>query len=127
MSRRRVAVVKQTHSGEFAMAEKETAPERTHEKYQRLLDSCKSLPPTPTVVVHPCDQSSLEGAVNAARLGLISPILVGPRSHIEGVARQFAIDLAGLPIIDAAFSEVSAEQAVAIVREGKAEAEEFGG
>jgi phosphate acetyltransferase len=104
------------------MAERETAPERTHEKYQGLLDSCRSLPPTPTAVAHPCDQSSLEGAVDAARLGLISPILVGPRSRIEAVARQYAIDIAGLPIVDAPFSDVSAEQAVEIVREGKAEA-----
>jgi phosphate acetyltransferase len=104
------------------MAEKDPAVERTHEKYQRLLDSCKSLPPTPTAVVHPCDQSALEGAVDAARLGLIAPILVGPRSRIEATAKQYAIDIAGLPIIDAPFSEASAEQAVAIVREGKAEA-----
>ena len=104
------------------MAENEAPPERTHEKYQGLLDSCSSLAPTPTAVVHPCDRSSLEGAVDAARLGLISPILVGPRSRIEAVARQYAIDITGLPIVDAPFSHASAEQAVAIVREGKAEA-----
>jgi phosphate acetyltransferase len=104
------------------MAERKPVPERTHEKYQGLLDSCRSLPPTPTAVVHPCDQSSLEGAVDAARLGLIAPILVGPRSRIEAAARQYAIDIAGLPIVDAPFSQASAEQAVAIVREGKAEA-----
>ncbi len=104
------------------MAERDPVLQRTHEKYQGLLDSCRSLPPTPTAVAHPCDQSSLEGAVNAARLGLISPILVGPRSRIEAAARQYAIDIAGLPIVDAPFSHASAEQAVAIVREGKAEA-----
>ena len=104
------------------MPQREPVPERPHEKYQRLLDSCRSLPPTPTAVVHPCDQSSLEGALDAARLGLISPILVGPRSRIEAVARQCAIDITGLPIEDAPFSQASAEQAVAIVREGKAEA-----
>ena len=37
--------------------------ERKHEKYQRLLDFCKALPPTPTAVAHPCDESSLRGAV----------------------------------------------------------------
>jgi phosphate acetyltransferase len=112
----------ETCNGEFAMAEKDPALEHAHEKYQRLLDSCTSLPPTPTAVAHPCDQSSLEGAVHAARLGLISPILVGPRVRIEATARQYGIDLAGLPIVDAPFSQASAEQAVAIVREGKAEA-----
>src|SRR6516164_7685445 len=104
------------------MAEKALPLERTHEKYQRLLESCRSLPPTPTAVAHPCDQSSLEGAVDAARLGLIAPILVGPRSRIEATAQQYAIDITGLPIEDAPFSHASAEQAVALVREGKAEA-----
>ena len=95
---------------------------REHDKYQRLLDFCKSLPPTPTAVTHPCDQSSLQGAVDAARLGLIAPILVGPRARIEGVAKQHNIDLANFPIVDAAYSEDSAAKAVALVREGKAEA-----
>ena len=104
------------------MAEVEPPPKRSHEKYQRLLDSCKSLSPTPTAVAHPCDRSSLEGAVDAARLGLIAPILIGPRSRIEAVAKQYAIDITGLPIVDAPFSHASAEQAVAIVREGRAEA-----
>ena len=104
------------------MPQREPVPERTHEKYQRLLDSCRSLPPTPTAVVHPCDQSSLEAALDAARLGLISPILVGPRSRIEAVAKQCALDITGLPIEDAPFSHASAEQAVVIVREGRAEA-----
>ena len=104
------------------MAEREPLPGRTHEKYQRLLDFCRSLPPTPTAVAHPCDQSSLEGAADAARLGLIAPILVGPRARIEAVAKQFAIDISGLPIVDAPFSHASAEKAVELVREGKAEA-----
>src|SRR6266481_6050188 len=96
--------------------------ERKHEKYQRLLDFCRNLPSTPTAVAHPCDESSLRGAVDAARLGLISPILVGPRARIEAVATQHAIDITGLPIVDAAHSHDSAEKAVALVREGKAEA-----
>ncbi len=96
--------------------------ERAHEKYQRLLDFCKSLPPTPTAVAHPCDESSLRGAADAARIGLIAPILVGPRSRIEAVAKEYAIDIAGMPIVDALHSHESADRAVALVREGKAEA-----
>jgi phosphate acetyltransferase len=95
--------------------------ERQHDKYQRLLDFCKSLPPTTTAVAHPCDQSSLQGAVDAARLGLIAPILVGPRARIEAVAKQHNISIAHFEIVDAAFSEDSAAKAVALVREGKAE------
>jgi phosphate acetyltransferase len=96
--------------------------EHEHEKYQRLIDYCKALPPMPTAVVHPCDQSSLDGAVQAARMGLIAPILVGPRERIEAVARENAIDITGLPIVDAPYSEAAATAAVQLVREGKAEA-----
>jgi phosphate acetyltransferase len=93
-----------------------------HAKYQRLIDYCKTLPPTPTAVVHPCDQSSLEGAMEAARLGLIMPILVGPRERILAVAAAGGINLTGVEIVDAPFSQASAEAGVKLVREGKAEA-----
>jgi phosphate acetyltransferase len=95
---------------------------RAHEKYQRLLDFCKTLPPTPTAVAHPCDESSLAGAVDAARMGLIAPILVGPRARIEAVAKENRIDIGLLPIVDTAHSHESAFRAVELVREGKAEA-----
>jgi phosphate acetyltransferase len=95
---------------------------RQHEKYQRLIDYCKSLPPTPTAVAHPCDESSLRGAVDAAKMGLIAPILVGPKARIEAVAREHGIDIAGLPIVEAPHSQAAAEKAVELVREGKAEA-----
>jgi phosphate acetyltransferase len=50
------------------------------------------------------------------------PTLVGPRARIEQTAARFGIDIGGLPIIDAPYSEASAARAVAVVREGKAEA-----
>jgi phosphate acetyltransferase len=96
--------------------------ERQHAKYQRLIDFCKTLPPTPTAVAHPCDESSLAGAVDAARMGLIAPLLVGPRAKIEAVAKEHGIDIAGLPIVDVLHSHAAAERSVELVREGKAEA-----
>src|SRR5690348_14572004 len=96
--------------------------DRTHEKYRRLLDFCKSLPPTPTAVAHPCDESSLRGAMDAARIGLISPILVGPRARIDRIATEFGIALGSATVVDTPHSEASAARAVEIVREGKAEA-----
>ena len=88
------SAARQAHAERAAQARNaangRNAMERTHEKYQRLLDFCKALPPTPTAVAHPCDESSLRGAVDAAQLGLIAPILVGPRARIEarGAAAQ---------------------------------------
>jgi phosphate acetyltransferase len=93
-----------------------------HEKYQKLIDRCKSLPPTPTAVAHPCDASSLEGAMEAARMGLIVPILVGPRARILDVAAKAGIKLGDTTIVDTPHSEASAAMAVQLVREGKAEA-----
>ena len=95
--------------------------ERKHEKYERLLERCKALPPAPTAIAHPCDRSSLEGAVQAADQGLIIPILVGPRKKIETAARESGIDLARFEIVEAPHSEAAAEAAVRVVREGKAE------
>ncbi|HMK13693.1 MAG TPA: phosphate acetyltransferase [Burkholderiales bacterium] len=93
-----------------------------HEKYRRLVERCKALPPTPTAVAHPCDESSLQGVVDAAKAGLIAPILVGPAARIREIAAKAGLDIAGYPIVDAAFSEESAERAVAEVRGARAEA-----
>ena len=91
-----------------------------HEKYRRLIERCKTLPPTPTAVAHPCDESSLKGAVDAAKAGLIAPILVGPAARIKEVAAKAGLDISGYRIVDAAFSQESAEKAVAEVRGGRA-------
>ena len=93
-----------------------------HDKYERLIAACKGLPPTPTAVAHPCDESSLTGAVEAAKLGVIAPILVGPASRIRAVAAKAGLDISPYEIVDAAFSQESAAKAVALVREGRAEA-----
>src|SRR4030095_2848149 len=98
--------------------------ERQHTKYQRLIDACKTLPPTPTAVAHPCDESSLRGAVDAAKLGLIAPILVGPRARIEAIAKEHGIDIAGLPLVDTPHSQASADKAGELVREGQDKAVE---
>jgi phosphate acetyltransferase len=93
-----------------------------HEKYRRLIDYCRELPPMPTAVVHPCDKSSLTGALEAARIGLIAPVLVGPRDRIEAVANENGLALGDVPIVDAPYSQAAATAAVQLVREGKAEA-----
>lgn len=95
---------------------------RAHDKYLRLIDAAQKLPPVVTAVAHPCDEVSLGGAVEARKLRLIEPILVGPTARIRDVATQYNIDLADLPIIGSAHSHESAAKAVALVREGKAEA-----
>ena len=93
-----------------------------HAKYQRLLDACRGLPPMPTAVVHPCDEAAIEGAVGAARLGLIKPILVGPTDRIREAARKAGVDIAEYPIVDVPHSHAAADKAVELVLSGQAEA-----
>jgi phosphate acetyltransferase len=96
--------------------------QRRHEKYEKLISRCKALPATPTAVAHPCDESSLRGAADAAKAGLIAPILVGPRARIEAIAKEKRIDVSKFETVDAPHSHASADAAVALVREGRAEA-----
>jgi len=94
---------------------------RKHEKYERLLAFVEKLPPVPTAVAHPCDESSLTGALDAAKLGIIAPILVGPAARIKDVALSCKLDLASYEIVDAPHSHESAVASVKLVREGRAE------
>src|SRR5512145_469503 len=90
-------------------------------KYERLLERCRSLEPIPTAVAHPCEASALSGAVEAAKLGLIVPILVGPAARIGATATSARVDLGKLRIVDTPHSHASAVAAVRLVREGEAE------
>src|SRR5215469_6759435 len=90
-------------------------------KYEQLLARCKDLEPIPTAVVHPCERSALTAAFEAAALGLIKPIYVGPAARIVEVAREASLDLGSSEIVDAPHSHAAAAKAVALVREGKAE------
>ncbi|MCA3572621.1 MAG: phosphate acetyltransferase [Aestuariivirga sp.] len=90
-----------------------------HAKYEKLIAQARAAPLARTVVVHPCDEHSLRGAVEAGALGLIEPVLVGPRHKIQAVAGQCAIDLTGLPIVDAPHSHAAAALGVALIRKGE--------
>ena len=93
--------------------------DRKHEKYEQLLTHARALTPVATAVVHPCDEASLQGALEAARIGLIDPILVGPRARIEAAAAKAGLSIAGLEIVDTPHSHASAADAVRLVREGR--------
>jgi phosphate acetyltransferase len=94
---------------------------RKHEKYDRLLAVAKTLAPLPTAVVHPCDESSLTAAVEAAAIGLIAPVLVGPAARIKAIADKCGLDISAFRIVDTPHSHASAAEAVRLVREGKVE------
>jgi phosphotransacetylase len=93
-----------------------------HAHYERLVAYCAKLPPLVTAVVHPCDEPSLTGAAAAAAEKLIVPIFIGPEQRIRRVAAEADVSLDAWEIIDTPHSHASAERAVELVREGRAQA-----
>ena len=96
-----------------------------HEKgrrYRRLLEMTRGLPPLKTAVVHPVDEASLVGAVEAAREGLIEAILIGPEAKIRRAAEESKVDLSPFEIVSTEHSHAAAQAAVAMARSGAAEA-----
>ncbi len=90
-------------------------------KYERLVAQAKKVAAAPTLVVHPCDETSLRGATEAAEAGIIIPVLVGPAAKIAGLARDHDLDISRFEIVDAPHSQAAAAKAVALIREGKGE------
>ncbi len=94
---------------------------QTHAKYDRLIADAKQVRPAITIVVHPCDETSLRGACEAAEAGIIVPVLVGPKAKISDTARRHDVDLGPFKIIDTAHSDEAAALAVKLIREGQGE------
>lgn len=92
-----------------------------HEGYEKLIDRCEPLEPMPTAVAHPCDHSSLAGALEAGQAGLIVPLLVGPEEKIRALAEAHQLDLTGSRLVHAPHSHAAAVAAAELVRKGEAE------
>ena len=93
-----------------------------HDKYERLVKLARTQTTIKVAVAHPCDDVSLEGAVEAARLRLIEPILVGPAERIRGVAEHAGLDIGAMEIVASDHSHDSAAKAVELVTAGRVEA-----
>jgi phosphate acetyltransferase len=98
------------------------AEPQPHAKYEALIYACHALAPVRTAVAHPCDETSLRGAVEAAAAKLITPVLVGPKARIEALAAKLGLDITALQLVDTPYSHASAAKAVEIVRAGGADA-----
>ena len=93
-----------------------------HEKYDRLIAAAQKERTIKVAVAHPCDEVSLGGAVEAKRLRLIEPVLVGPIERLRSVAAQAGLDISTMEIVASEHSQDSAAKAVELVTAGKVEA-----
>lgn len=91
-------------------------------RQQALLSSVRELAPIRCAVVHPCDSQSLIGALDAAKQGLIIPVLIAPASKINAVAKAANLDISGIELVDVPHSHAAAEKAVLMAAGGEVEA-----
>lgn len=94
----------------------------SHPHYDRLIAAARQRPPLRVAVVHPANDVSLQSVLESSRLGLITPLLVGPRARLEAIARQAQLDLSGLQMVDAPHSHAAADVAVAMALRGEVDA-----
>ena len=87
-------------------------------RFKALLAKGAGLQALRCAVVHPCDPESLSGALDAARHGLIVPVLIGPASKIDKVAADAGLDLTGIERVNVPHSHAAAETAAALAAKG---------
>ena len=112
-------MVLDSDTGNVAALESRVHP--PHSKYERLIALAKQVPPATTVVAHPCDETSLCGVTEAAKAGIVIPILVGPAAKITAVAQQHGIEIGRYELVDAPHSEAAAAKAVELIHESRGE------
>lgn len=106
----------------MSQADDATREPGSSSQLERLLALGSARPPVRTAVVHPCDPVSLTGALEAARLGLIEPVLVGPPQKIAAAAAEAGEDLEGIEVVSVEHSHAAAAEACRLARSGAVEA-----
>jgi len=90
-------------------------------KFKRLFDEVAKLPPIQMAVICPDSKESLEGVVQATREKSITPILLGPLTNIQKMAKTIDCDISHYQCLD--MSPVEAiSRAVTMARNGEIQA-----
>jgi phosphotransacetylase/acyl dehydratase len=95
---------------------------RRNDGFARLIEKAGGLPPVTCAVVHPCDRHSIGGAVEAAKRGMIVPVLVGPEARIRAAAANAGVDVSPYRIVAVEHSHAAADAAVTLASKGDVEA-----
>ncbi len=85
-----------------------------------LVTHAATAPTVGAAIVHPCDPGSVASVAQAAKLGFVSPILVGPEARVRAAAQAAGVDISGFRLAPTPHSHASAAEAVRLVRAGEA-------
>ena len=91
-------------------------------KFRAMIALAEKLPPLLTAVVHPVDANAIGGALDAAKEGLITPVLVGPEARIRAAAKEADLDISSFRLVATEHSHAAAETAARMAREGEVHA-----
>jgi phosphotransacetylase len=89
---------------------------------KHLLERARTKSRITTAIVHPCRRDALLAAIEAAREGLIEPVLVGPQSKIQAIAMERELDISAYRLVDVAHSHAAAVKAVQMAASSEVEA-----
>jgi phosphate acetyltransferase len=87
--------------------------------YTALLERARGLAPVRTAVVYPCSGPALAAALQAAGLGLIEPVLIGPADAVRQAADAAGLDIGGYTLLDACGAVAAASRAAALAAAGE--------
>ena len=93
-----------------------------HEQHTQLLSLGAHLEAVTCGVVHPCDEESLRGAMDAQHAGLINAIIIAPEKKVRAIAEKANIDLSGIRIINVQHSHEAADVAAQMAADHEVEA-----
>lgn len=92
------------------------------DKYREILARAKKMPKIKTAVVHPVSANAILAAAEAAREGLIEPVMVGPADRIKAAAAECKVDMTGWQIVDTEHSHASAAKSAQMAAAGDVDA-----
>jgi phosphate butyryltransferase len=88
---------------------------------ESLLEIAKSKPAANMAVAAAADDHALDAVKEAAKAGIITPILIGDKKAIEEIAFKIDFNLAGIEIIDEKDPVKCCTTAVSLIKTGKAQ------
>lgn len=97
------------------------AQRHVYETPQPLLDRVADQDPSRVAIVGSDHELPLQAAADAARLGLIQPLLVGDERRIREIADQIGWDLDGAEIVGLSDSDDPVTRSIELVQQGAAD------
>ena len=98
-------------------------PEKFQEKNQKFIErALKISKKLPIAAVYPLNEEALKGAILAHEMGLVDPIIIGPKKELENIAKKIGKDLSKYEVIDVLDMTQAAKAAVELVKENRVKA-----